>query len=99
MRNNRELDQTGAEHSNASGDLKTEMPTDLATIKQEIETALQRIEHIDAQRISILVKDNSITLTGDVKTWREHEAAGQAAKMIAGVKSVQNQIRVIPWMF
>jgi osmotically-inducible protein OsmY len=80
-------------------ELDVKPPVATAVVKQEIEKALQAVEQIDAQRVSVTVADNRVVLRGDVKTWLEHEAAGRAASQILGVTYVQNEIRVAPWLF
>jgi osmotically-inducible protein OsmY len=82
-----------------SNQLKVNSPVPVTVVEEEIERALERLEQMDAQRVSIQVTGNRVMLRGEVKTWREHEAAAQAAASIAGVKDVKNEIRVAPWMF
>jgi osmotically-inducible protein OsmY len=79
--------------------LDVKPPVGTVVVKREIEKALQDVEQMDAQRISVAVEDNHVVLRGDVKTWREHEAAREAASKIIGVTDVQNEIQVAPWMF
>jgi osmotically-inducible protein OsmY len=74
-------------------------PVTAAVVKEEVEKALQCVDEIDGQRICVEVTGNQVLLRGDVKTWREHEAAQEAASKIMGVRDVQNKIRVAPWMF
>jgi osmotically-inducible protein OsmY len=80
---------------------ENEAPSSLDTtvVKQEIEKALHTVEQIDAKRVSVAVEDNFVVLRGDVKTWREHQAAAQAVSGIAGATRVRNELRVAPWMF
>lgn len=68
-------------------------------VEQAIAMALLQVEQIDTRRIAVAIEGNCIHLRGDVKTWREHEAAGEAAAKITGVIRVQNDLRVAPWMF
>jgi osmotically-inducible protein OsmY len=82
-----------------SNQLKVNSPVPVTVVEEEIERALERLEQMDAKRVSIQVTGNRVMLRGEVKTWREHEAAAQAAASIAGVKDVKNEIRVAPWMF
>jgi osmotically-inducible protein OsmY len=74
-------------------------PVTAAVVKEEVEKALQCVDEIDGQRICVEVTGNQVLLRGDVKTWREHEAAQEAASKIMGVRDVQNKILVAPWMF
>jgi osmotically-inducible protein OsmY len=80
-------------------ELDVRPPVGAVLVKQQIEKALQGVEQMDMQRILVAIDDNRVVLRGDVKTWREHEAAGEAASKITGVRDVQNKIRVAPWMF
>lgn len=79
--------------------LEVNPPVSVIVVKEEIEKALECVEQMDAKRVSVQVTNNRVLLKGEVKTWREHEAAGNAASSITGVKDVKNEIRVIPWMF
>ena len=72
---------------------------DTTLLKQEIEKALHSVEQIDAKKVSGIVEDNFVVLRGDVKTWREHQAAARAAAKIMGAARVRNELRVAPWMF
>jgi len=85
----------------ASGQLRHVPPPtpDTHAVEQEIEKALHRIEQIDAKRIRVVFEGNRVVLRGDVKSWREHEAAAKAAAGITGVARVQNELRVAPCMF
>lgn len=85
----------------ATGQLKyvSSRPLTGKAVAEEIEKALYRVEQIDTNRITVTIEDNCVVLRGDVKSWREHEAAAKAAAGIAGVTRVQNDLRVAPWMF
>lgn len=74
-------------------------PLDAKGVEAAVEGALTHVEQIDAQRISVKVEGDCVLLRGDVKTWREHQAAAQAVAGIVGVRRVQNELRVVPWLF
>jgi osmotically-inducible protein OsmY len=74
-------------------------PLDRKVVEAAVGGALQRVEQIDAKKISIKIEGDCVFLQGVVKTWREHEAAAKTAAGVAGVTKVQNELRVAPWMF
>jgi osmotically-inducible protein OsmY len=63
-------------------------------IKGQIEQALVRNAHVDAQRISVDVNGSSVALKGTVHSWAEREEAERQAWLAPGVASVDNQIAV-----
>jgi osmotically-inducible protein OsmY len=65
-------------------------------IREQIATALKRCAEIDAERIGVDLVGNKVTLTGHVRSWSEHEIAGECAGSIPGVMEVQNNIAVGP---
>lgn len=60
----------------------------LATVKSEIEAALTRQAVADAHRITVGVQGTEVTLSGQVGSWAERDAAQHAAWGTAGVHSV-----------
>jgi hyperosmotically inducible protein len=62
-----------------------------ADIQATVTTALQSTPGVSAD-----VKDGVVTLTGNVNTDADKDAAENAAKVTAGVKSVVNNITVTP---
>jgi osmotically-inducible protein OsmY len=72
---------------------------DAKDVEGAVEGALTHVEQIDAKRILVKVEGACVLLRGDVKTWREHQAAAKAAAGIVGVTRVQNELRVAPWIF
>ena len=77
----------------------TLQPLNAKSVIQEVEKALHRVEQIDAKRITAAIDGKCVLLRGDVKTWREHQAAAKAAAEITGEARVQNELRVAPWLF
>jgi len=63
-------------------------------VKESIEKAFGRNAALDADDLQISVDDDTVTLTGTVSSWAEHDEAVEAAWAAAGVKSVRDHIRV-----
>ena len=59
-----------------------------ATVKVDIEGALKRRARDDAQSIRVGVKGAEVTLSGEVSSWAERDAAQHAAWGTAGVRSL-----------
>jgi len=66
-----------------------------SSVKSEIEAALKRRAHADAQNILVEVRGSNVTLTGAVHSWSERELATNSAWGAAGVQSVVDNITVI----
>ena len=65
-------------------------------LRQKIEDALVRSARTDAERITVEVHGNKVTLLGTVRSWAEKQEAEQAAWSAPGVRSVDNRIIVRP---
>ena len=63
-------------------------------VKQKITAAFFRSATIDADRISVEVLDNHVTLTGKVRSFSEKEDAESAAWSAPGVSHVENRLIV-----
>lgn len=67
----------------------------IADIQNKIEAALKRSAEIDARRINVSVQDNKVTLTGNVHSWAERQAAERAVWSAPGVSQVDDHITVV----
>lgn len=63
-------------------------------LRRKIEDALVRSAETDAERITVEVHGDKVTLKGTVRSWAEKEEAEQVAWSAPGVTSVDNQIVV-----
>ncbi|WP_295678789.1 BON domain-containing protein [uncultured Nevskia sp.] len=66
----------------------------LKGIKSGIEAALLRRSMKNLQNITIEVRDDGVTLSGNVRNWAEHDAATGSAWGTAGVRRVIDHITV-----
>jgi osmotically-inducible protein OsmY len=67
------------------------MPSEL---KEQIDKALMRTAKSDAERITVEVEGNKVTLKGTVRSWAEKQEAERAAWLAPGVTWVDNEIKV-----
>lgn len=65
-------------------------------IQSEIEAALKRSAEIDARRINVSIEDSTVTLTGNVHSWAERQAAERAVWSAPGVTQIDDRIAVVP---
>lgn len=65
-------------------------------VKSQIEAALVRNAHLDAERIRVEVRGDRIALRGTVQSWIEREEAERAAWASPGVGDVENELIVNP---
>ena len=65
-------------------------------VEARIVEALRRYADIEARRIHVEAVGGRVTLTGNVRTWRERYDAMQAAWSAPGVSSVDNRLNVMP---
>ena len=68
-------------------------PVNADAVQADIEAALLRHAHLDAQRIHVAVNGNAVTLTGTVDSWAERQAATDSAWRMAGVGNVVDHMR------
>jgi osmotically-inducible protein OsmY len=79
----------------------TPMPTDLpAPEDDEIRRAVQRaildLDRQDNDRVAVTVRDGVVWLTGTVPTWDGNDARLHAARSIPGVRTIVNEVFVVP---
>src|SRR5918994_2878617 len=63
-------------------------------IKRDVEEELRWEPDLEHADIAVAVKDGVVTLTGFVRSWGQRRAAEEAAKRVAGVLGVANDIEV-----
>ncbi len=63
-------------------------------VKSKIEAALARSVELDARAISVTALDDTITLTGTVRSWAERDDATRAAWNAPGVRFVKDELKV-----
>jgi osmotically-inducible protein OsmY len=67
-----------------------------ADVAESIQAAFTRHARIDAEELSVRTLDGIVTLSGEVRSWSEHEAAVAAAWSAPGIVDVRDEIRVVP---
>jgi osmotically-inducible protein OsmY len=65
-------------------------------VKMAIENALQRHAAHAARHVSVSIQNGKVVLTGEVPSWGEYGAVSGAVRGTAGVKDIENRIRVHP---
>ena len=65
-------------------------------VRRAIEQALERRAEREARRISVDVKDGTVTLTGAVHSWAERKSVVSAARFTPGVRAVEDHLRTEP---
>ncbi len=65
-------------------------------VKTKIEAAFQRNAVFDARRIRVAAVGNTVTLTGNVRSWAERLQAEASAASAPGVETVENDLVVLP---
>jgi osmotically-inducible protein OsmY len=65
-----------------------------ADIKGKIHQTFKRHADLDADHVEVGVREGTVTLTGEVSSWREREDAETAAWSAPGVQRVENQLSV-----
>lgn len=63
-------------------------------IRDKIEAAFRRSADIDAKEVRVAVSDDTVTLTGTVRSWTEYDDAEWAAWAAPGVTNVENELKV-----
>jgi osmotically-inducible protein OsmY len=65
-----------------------------ADIRQQIAEAFKRSALLDANSINVEINGAEIVLSGNVRSWSEHEAAADIAACAPGITLVRNHISV-----
>lgn len=64
-------------------------------VKSKISAAFERNAGIDANKVQVALIDGVVTLSGDVRSWSEHDEASYAASSVPGVTAVHNYTHVV----
>jgi len=75
-------------------EMKLKSPMLAADVTTRIEKAFERNAHIQADALRVDAVDGTITLSGNVRTWAEHDAALDAAWAAPGVSDVKNELEI-----
>jgi osmotically-inducible protein OsmY len=62
---------------------------------RKVRSALSKTQGLDVSNIAVRARGGAVTLTGSVPSQDQIEAAGTAAKGVAGVTSVSNKLTVV----
>ncbi len=62
---------------------------------RKVRAALAKTQGIDVSNIAVRARGGAVTLTGSVPDQGQIDAAGEAAKGVAGVTSVSNKLNVM----
>ncbi|MCC8391842.1 BON domain-containing protein [Paraburkholderia sp. MMS20-SJTR3] len=88
-----------------ASDAATAAPSAAANVKagkranhelgRKVRAALTKTQGLDVSNISVRARGGAVTLTGSVPSQGQIDAAGEAAKGVAGVTSVSNKLTVV----
>jgi len=62
---------------------------------RKVRAALSKTQGLDVSNIAVRARGGAVTLTGSVPSQGQIDAAGTAAKGVAGVTSVSNKLTVV----
>lgn len=63
-------------------------------VKQDVIDELDWDPEVEASRVGVEVSDGAVTLVGAVETFRQKQAAHNAAKRVAGVRSLVDRLEI-----
>jgi osmotically-inducible protein OsmY len=66
-----------------------------AKLVDRIEYALQRAALIEADGVSLRVRDGAVVVAGEVTSWAEHDAVVAAVEAAPGVLAVHDELSVV----
>lgn len=72
----------------------TVAPAEAGDVKHDIKKAMERDAKIDAKGVSVETHNGTVTLSGAVRSWAEHDAALDAAWAAPGVSTVEDDLLV-----
>jgi osmotically-inducible protein OsmY len=70
-------------------------PPDADGVEHDIKRAFERNAKLDAKDLSIETSDHTVTVSGTVSSWAEHDEAIDAAWAAPGVRDVKDRIAVL----
>jgi osmotically-inducible protein OsmY len=80
---------------NVKDDIEISIDADPVDVTLDVQEALDRYALIpDDSDVAVDTSGNTVTLTGNVRTWSEHDAVVDAAWMATGVYDVQDDLYV-----
>jgi osmotically-inducible protein OsmY len=80
---------------NVKDDIEISIDADPVDVTLDVQEALDRYALIpDDSDVAVDTSGNTVTLTGNVRTWSEHDAVVDAAWMATGVYDVQDDLDV-----
>jgi osmotically-inducible protein OsmY len=69
-------------------------PAEAGDVKHDIQKAMERAAKLDAKGISVDTYHGTVTLSGSVRSWAEHDVAVDAAWAAPGVSTVEDHLLV-----
>src|SRR5262245_42090325 len=70
-------------------------PPDAGDVQDDIKRAFKRNAKLDAEDLSVATSDHTVTVSGTVRSWAEHDEAIDAAWAAPGVRDVKDRIAVL----
>jgi osmotically-inducible protein OsmY len=77
-----------------SNEISVKPTVKASDVKKKIEEAFQRHALLDAKDIQVVVHNATVTLNGQVHSWKEREDATWAAWAAPGVNTVENRLSI-----